>query len=292
MKLKSILALLCTVSLVTCTSCGDDEPDSRKSHLGMSDRIGGDIKKAEVKNDYKIIDFTGMDYNIAVSKYGNSIKFVVEGYEYSSYDENTIIWQSIEPGTEYKKGDTLKVKISKGHDTVEVPDLRDINQALAVDQLKMRDLKPEIINQSDPDIKENNVIKTEPGAGEQVQKGSNVIVYVSTGVSMEGEIPFRINFPVDANGRFAVELIIVDEDGNTSTISTTSIPVPETSFWEQDIKGSGENVLVTVMLINKETDAKAEIGRYNFNFETGVVTPQSEDVKGAFEQVGGVTKSD
>lgn len=317
--------------------------------------LSGLLKGDKSKNDYKMKDFTGMDYNTAQSKYGNNIKFVVEGYEYDSSDENTIIWQSIDPGTEYKKGDTLKVKISKGQETTEVPDLVNMNQALAEDQLNMRGLKPDIKTQSDPVIAENCVIKTEPKAGEQVHKGSTIIVYVSmganleqievedyvgmtakeaaqiaqyrglkvktdrkdsyeeegkvveqsiakgekveqgteiilyisTGVAPDGEISFNVTFPVNANGRFVIDFIIRGEDNKTSTVYTDTLIIPEMSSWEQQIKGSGENVFVTVVLTNKETNARAQIGTYYFNFATGNVTVQSEDVDAAFAQVGG-----
>lgn len=317
--------------------------------------LSGLFKGEKTKNDYKMKDFTGMDYNTAKSKYGNNIKFVVEGYEYDAADENIIIWQSIEAGTEYKKGETLKVKISKGQETTEVPDLIDMNQALAEDQLKMRGLTAEIITQSDPVIKENNVIKTEPKAGDQVHKGTKVLVYVSmgsnleqievdnyvglkakdaaqmaqyvglkvrtekkdsyedegkvveqsiakgekveqgteiilyisTGVSPDGEIPFLITFPPSANGRFVIDFIIRGEDNKTTTMPSSTLIVPEMPSWEQNIKGSGENVLVTVMLTNQSTGAKAQLGQYYFNFATGSVSPISEDVDGAFAQVGG-----
>lgn len=317
--------------------------------------LSGLLKGDKAKNDYKMKDFTGMDYNTAKSKYGNNIKFVVEGYEYNPADENTIIWQSIDPGTEYKKGETLKVKISKGQETTEVPDLVDMNRALAEDQLTMRGLDAEIITQSDPVIAENNVIKTEPKAGEQVHKGSKILVYVSmganleqvevdnyvgmsakdaapmaqyiglkvktdkkdsyeeegkvveqsipkgekveqgteiilyisTGVSPDGVIPFHIDFPVSANGRFVIDFILRGEDNKTTTFPSSTLIVPEMPSWEQDIKGSGENVLVTVMLTNQSTGAKAQLGQYYFNFADGTVSAISEDVDGAFAQVGG-----
>lgn len=317
--------------------------------------LSGLFKGDKAKNDYKMKDFTGMDYDTAKSKYGNSIKFVIEGYEYDPADENTIIWQSIDPGTEYKKGDTLKIKISKGQETTEVPDVTNMNQALAEDQLKMRGLEAEIKTQSDPNIKENNVIKTEPKAGEQVHKGSKILVYVSmganleqievdnyvgmdardaavtaqyiglkvktepkdsyedegkvveqsiekgtkveqgteitlfisTGVSPDGEIPFSISFPVNANGRFVIDFLIRGEDNKTTTISTGTLLVPEMGSCEQQIKGSGENVLVTVMLTNLESNSRAQLGQYYFNFADGTVSAISEDVDVAFAQVGG-----
>lgn len=317
--------------------------------------LSGLLKGDKAKNDYKMNDFTGMDYNTAQSKYGNNIKFTVEGYEFDAADENTIIWQSVDPGSEYKKGDTLRVKLSKGQEKTTVPDVVDMNQALADDQLRMKGLKPEIITQSDPVIKENNVIKTEPKAGEEVHKGDTILVYVSmganteqievesyigmaakdavaiaqykglkvktdmkdsyedegkvveqsiakgekveqgteiilyisTGVNPEGEIPFTVNFPVDAKGRFVIDFILKGEENRTTTISSSNLIVPEMLSWTQDIKGAGENVLVTVSLTNLNTGANANIGTYYFNFAAGTVEAISEDVDYAFMLVGG-----
>ena len=57
------------------------------------------LKGSGQKNDLTMPDFYGWDYQTAVSQYGNSIKFEVEGSEYNEADENSIIWQSIDPGT-------------------------------------------------------------------------------------------------------------------------------------------------------------------------------------------------
>ena len=59
----------------------------------------------------------------------------------------------------------------------------------------------------------------------------------------------------------------------------------------QNVKGSGENVSVVVVLTNMNTGVRAQIGTYFFNFATGAVTVQTEDIVAAFNSVGGFDNS-
>ena len=313
------------------------------------------LKGSGQKNDLTMPDFYGWDYQTAVSQYGNSIKFEVEGSEYNEADENSIIWQSIDPGTGFNKGDVLKVTISKGMETVDVPHVAGLNQELAKAQLTERGLECDVIKQSDPEIQQGYVIKSEPEEGTSVHKGQTIVLYVSMGVNAEqvvvedytgksvddastmasyrglkvktepkpsyekegtvfdqepkkgekvdagteitlffsdgttpdGEIPYTISFPSDANGRFALDFIIKNEDGTTDSQSSGTILVPEMLSHTQRISGTGENVSVTVVLSNINTNQRANIGTYTFNFATNSIVVQTEDIRGAFEAVGG-----
>mgnify|MGYP002622109840 CR=1 FL=1 len=319
--------------------------------------LSGLLKGSGNKSDYTMPDFYGWDYNTAVSQYGNNIKFEVESSEYDEADENTIIAQSIEPGTEFNKGDVLKVTISKGMETVDVPHLAGLNQELAKSQLTERGLGCEIIKTSDPEVQQGYVIKSEPDEGTTVHKGQSIVLYVSMGANAEqvvvedytgktvddastmasyrglkvktepkpsyekegtvvdqepkkgekvdagteiilyfsdgttpdGEIPFTVYFPSDAYGRFALDFILKNEDGTTSTVGSGTIFVPDMPSHTQSIQGTGENVLVTVVLSNLNTNQRANIGTYYFNFATNSVVTQTEDVRAAFEAVGGFT---
>lgn len=321
--------------------------------------LSGLIKGDSQTNDYKMPDFYGMDYNTAVNQYSNNIQFVLEGSEYNELDEGLIFEQDIPAGTEFKKGDVLKVKTSKGMETIEVPNVTNMNAELARDQLKQRGLECEIKNSSSTEIQKGYVINSEPEAGTEVNKGSTIvlyvsmgidagqvsvddyvgqladdactlaeyaglkprtelkasyeeegkvieqsiakgekvdegteiILYVSNGVAPDGEIPFTVPFPDGANGRFVIDFVITNEDGSTSTESTSTLLVPEMQQVSQNVKGSGENVSVVVVLTNLNTGVRAQIGTYFFNFATGAVTTQTEDVVGAFNSVGGFDNS-
>ncbi len=139
------------------------------------------LKDSKKTNDWTMPDFVGMDFNDAVSMYGNNIQFQQESQEYNEAEPGVIIDQSIPFGSEFKKGDILKVTISKGMETEEVPDVTDKNAQLAEDILQQAGFDPEIRNSSSTEVKKGNVIKTEPEAGQMAHKGSTIIIYVSLG---------------------------------------------------------------------------------------------------------------
>ena len=308
------------------------------------------------KNDWKMPDVVGMDFNDAVAKYGNNIQFQEDGKEYNEAEPGVIIEQDIAPETEFKKGVTLKVKVSKGMETVEVPKVYDMNADLAKDMLTQQGLLCEIKNSSSTSVKKGRVIKTQPEAGEMAHKGSTVILYVSMGVEAgqvsvddwvgktiddakmlaeykqlkvttkgvasyekegtvvkqslekgskveigseivfefsngkkpDGTIPFTVNFPSDAYGRFVISFVIKNEDGKQDTQETPTFFVPEYPSITQDVKGSGEDVTVNVLLTNLNNNKRATIGTYTFNFADNTTYLQSGgDIDAAFSQVGG-----
>ena len=317
--------------------------------------LSGLLKDSGDHGDWTMPNFVGMDFNDAVAKYGNNIQFEEESEEYNEADAGIIISQDIEPGTEFKKGDTVKVKVSKGMETVLVPDCSNMNQEIAKDLLRQRGLECEVKNSTSSEVKKGYVIKTEPEKDAEVHKGSTIILYVSMGIDAgtikvenfvgmkaedavtyaeykglkpktepvasykpegevveqsiakdekvdagteivfkvsngknpDGEINFQVPFPADASGRFIIDFTLSKEDGTKDVQSTTTLLLPEMGSITQSVKGSGENVNVIVTLTNLNSGARATIGNYVFNFADKTTTTQSEDIYGAFQQVGG-----
>lgn len=311
---------------------------------------------SEKKGDFKMKDFYNVDYNEAYSEYSNSIRFEVVGSEYTELEENRIIWQSIEPETPFTKGDTLKVKISKGQEETEVPLLSNINVELAKEQLTQRGLKADVRSKPHPTIEKGYVIESDPPEGtvvkkgtiillyvsmgedadqitvenyvgktledaskmagyrgltvkpepkpsyeeegkvieqsiepgEKVDKGTEIVLYYSDGTTPDGEIPFRIVFPSDASGRFMIDFVLVGEDGQKNIATSKSVILPEMGDITENIKGSGENVEVTVIITNSSNYQKATLGIYNFNFANQKVTPKEENIAAAMMAIGGI----
>ena len=297
----------------------------------------------------------GMDYNQAFQKYGNSIKFEIEGSEYNEVDENCIIKQSIEAGSVFRKGDVCKVVVSKGMETVDVPNVEGMNADLAKLQLKERGLECTIMKRSDAKVNPNYVIKSEPEGGTEVHKGSTVILYVSMGANAEqvevedfvgmriddavmkagyknltvetvvepsyekkdivfkqdpekgtkieggskitlyvsdgtipdGKVEIEIPLPSDADGRFSIDFILTDEKGKQKAETTGLIVCPGMSSAFMTIEGSGKDVEVRASLCNMTTQARAPLGTYSFDFSKNSYSTISEDIAGAFSQVGG-----
>ena len=158
------------------------------------------ISNVSGKNVKKMPELVGIDYNIACQKYGEDINIEVSGTEYNEADEGVIIKQSIAKDEPFKTHDVCKVVVSKGMQTVEVPKLRDFNADLAKMQLTERGLEAEIRKTSDAEVKPNYVIKTSPEEGEEVPKGSKVILYVSMGPNAE---PIKMEYYVGMTAKDA-----------------------------------------------------------------------------------------
>lgn len=135
--------------------------------------------------DYKMPNLIGVDYNEAVNKYGSSMNIVVESQEYNEIEKNCIFEQDIEPDTPFNKGDTIKVKVSRGMKTVKVPDGTDINYLVFKRTLDEVGLKYDERRDTSDSIQKDNIIRTEPEAGTDVEPGTEILLYISAGVNKE-----------------------------------------------------------------------------------------------------------
>ncbi|MDE6775914.1 MAG: Stk1 family PASTA domain-containing Ser/Thr kinase, partial [Ruminococcus sp.] len=317
--------------------------------------FGDLLKDTSQKNDWKMPEVIGMDFNDAVNMYGNNIQFQEDGQEFDEAEPGIIIEQDIAAGSEFKKGAVLKVKISKGMETEEVPDVTNKNAELAKDMLTQLGFECEIKDSSSTEIPKGYVIKTEPEAGEQAHKNATIILYVSlgeeagqvkvddwvgrtvddaamladykglkvvtkdvasyeeeglvvnqsiepnskvekgteivleysNGKTPDGVIPFTVDFPAEANGRFVIAFMIQKDDGTAETQETPVFYCPEYAQISQDVVGTGEDVKVSVILTNLNSSKKTTIGTYSFNFAEGTTTCLTGgDINSAFEQAG------
>lgn len=183
---------------------GDDDEEEEKASLfvpvltavTIAVIIGGVIFVASLvmnmfqgdsgqKFDYKMPNLIGVDYNEAVNKYGGTINIVVDSQEYNEVERNCIFDQDIDPETPFNKGDTLKVKVSKGLQTVKVPDGTDINYLVFQRTLDELGLKSDIRTDTSDSIQVDNIIRTEPEAGTDVEPGTEILLFVSAGVNKE-----------------------------------------------------------------------------------------------------------
>ena len=136
--------------------------------------------------------------------------------------------------------------------------------------------------------KENTVVKQSIKKGEKVETGTEIIFEFSDGTNPDGVIPFTVDFPSDADGRFVISFMIVNDDGSRDSVDTRSFYVPEETSITQDVKGSGENATVNVLLMNLNNNKRASIGTYTFNFADSTITTKSGgDIDAALRQIDG-----
>jgi serine/threonine protein kinase len=135
-----------------------------------------------------------------------------------------------EEGTEVESGATVKLYVSKGGNTVSVPDLRGYDEDTAKTSLSNLGLKYEVTTGSSDSYGEGEVIKMSPAPGQKVAAGTTITLTVNgsdssdssnsdtSGTTTSGKYICRKTFaePSDYNGgSVRMELI---QDGKTTVI--------------------------------------------------------------------------
>lgn len=95
--------------------------------------------------------------------------------------EGEVISQDPEPGREAPRGSVVTVEFSSGAGEEEVPDVSGRTSNEAANVLGRAGFATAFAEEPSDDVPEGRVIRTEPDAGEVVERGTEVRVFVSTG---------------------------------------------------------------------------------------------------------------
>jgi serine/threonine-protein kinase len=92
-----------------------------------------------------------------------------------------VIDQDPNPRVEADEGSTVTLEVSGGPGTVRVPTVRGLPQAVAIETLEKRDLKATVDSRPSESIEKGIAIRTVPAAGEVVDRGERVQLFISSG---------------------------------------------------------------------------------------------------------------
>ena len=107
-----------------------------------------------------------------------------------------------EEGTEVESGATVKLYVSKGGDTVSVPDLRGYDEDTAKSSLSNLGLKYEVTTGSSGSYGEGEVIKMNPAPGKRVAAGTTVTLTVNGGDSDDTDNSDNTGTTGTASGKY------------------------------------------------------------------------------------------
>lgn len=143
---------------------------------------GGDPSKSEV-----VEELNGMDFAAAADKMVEKYLYLVNiGNEHSdTIPAGAIIRQEPEAGALLKQNSNIRVAVSLGRELINVPDVQYKIQEEAVAMLEAVGLIPDIRQETSQTVAEGNVIRQDIEAGERVEKGSNIAIYISAGVPVQ-----------------------------------------------------------------------------------------------------------
>lgn len=107
---------------------------------------------------------------------------VVEEYS-NDYEAGFVMDQSPGAGEKVKNGRTIQLVVSKGAQVVEMPDLENYTEAEAIRALQNLNIgiKTRIKDEIDSSVEEGCVVRTEPEAGQSLEREQEVILYISLG---------------------------------------------------------------------------------------------------------------
>jgi serine/threonine-protein kinase len=92
-----------------------------------------------------------------------------------------VVDQDPNPREEADEGSTVVLEVSGGPGTVRVPTVRGLPQAVAIESLDKRELKATVDRRPSETIERGIAIRTVPAAGEEVERGERVQLFVSSG---------------------------------------------------------------------------------------------------------------
>ncbi len=99
----------------------------------------------------------------------------------SSADFDTVVDQDPNGGTRADKGSTVTLEVSNGPGNVRVPSVENLEQARAIKELNKLDLKANVDEEHSDRVREGFAIRTVPRESTEVERGTRVRLFVSSG---------------------------------------------------------------------------------------------------------------
>ena len=140
------------------------------------------------KPDVILPNFVGMTKTEAEAD--SSFTYEFEYVYNDEYEKDIVVSQKPKAPRSVKEGSTVKLKVSKGVMTSEMPDVKMVSRQLAQEELEKLGAHIYFHKEVNDDIPVGMVIRTEPEAGAVVNSGDMVTVYVATAEKVKnGVVP-------------------------------------------------------------------------------------------------------
>ena len=145
-----------------------------------------------------------------------------------------VLDQDPDPGEEAEEGSTVLLEVSGGPGTVRVPSVANLPVKQVVNRLEDRGLRADLDKRSSDSVDEGLAIRSVPGAGEVVERGETVKVFISSG-------PERVEVPdVIGLSRESAEARISDAGLEPGAVTEQESEETEGEVLAQDPAGGAE----------------------------------------------------
>ncbi len=180
----AVVFVILLVVLIVALTGGSDEPRDTESTSDVEEN--GEIEVPKLVG-MRLEDIDPDDYpDLRVD-----VRNVKEEYS-DEYEEGYVMAQTPKVGDMVKPGRTVTLTVSKGPEAKEMPVLENVPEGEATKLLNDLKLGLQIIikDENSDKVKQGNVVRTEPAAGEKLEKGQTVTLYISLG---ENKMPDLTN---------------------------------------------------------------------------------------------------
>jgi serine/threonine-protein kinase len=176
----------------------------------------------------------------------------------SSFPLDQVLDQDPDPGESVSKDDAVTLEVSDGPGTVNVPSVRNLPLERAAKELTKAGLKFNVDEEPSSSIREGFAIRTSPQEGQEVERGSRVRLFVSSGPELVA-VPDVIGRSRDsAEDALAAEGfdVIVEEQEAEEPEDEVIGQTPEAGSRIE----KGESVTITVSTGQPQVDVPNVIG--------------------------------
>ncbi len=219
--------------------------------------VGAWFMHTQNQDTIKVPNFIGLDISSAEKLAESKGITIEEAEDYNDdFDKDTVFYQSVKKGKRIGKNETLKIKVSKGKNVIDMPNLIDKSLLDATDMIKENGLLL-VDTQYVPSDKEvGTVISQSINAGVKVSPNTEISITVSEG---SGTKPVLVPDVENMEFEKAKELledsglIVTKEESFSSTIDEGNVIL-------QGIEGGTEVTEGTeiVLTVSKGTDPEVD----------------------------------
>ena len=177
------------------------------------------------KVEFTVNDYVGEDFTMVKAELkSNNIEAIEDKRVFSDMEKGLIVSQSIAPKMTLGPGSLIKFEISDGPEMITIPDLSLKESRLAEQKLKDIKLETKVEHEFSEEVATGLIIKTDPGALEQVKPGTVVSLYVSQGPELkEAKVPNLIGLQrVEAEKLILENKLVIGKTTPADIVSDTA----------------------------------------------------------------------
>ena len=126
-----------------------------------------------------VVNSSEEDAITALERLGLSVETVPEPSQ--TISAGRVVAQDPVPGTAVPKGSAVRLVVSSGLPKIAVPNVVGKDATAASDDIVNAGLRVRTVREPSATVKEGEVIRTDPGPGLEIERGSTVAVFVSSG---------------------------------------------------------------------------------------------------------------